>query len=92
MQDEDFSQIVELNVGGVFYTTTLGTLKKQENSLLAKMFTNHHEEALIKVSMKENGRKRGRRSKMDEKNMSDRLKNSQTAKENSFYKIKSTTT
>lgn len=49
-EDEDFSQIVELNVGGVFYTTTLGTLKKQENSLLAKMFTNHHEEALIKDS------------------------------------------
>ena len=67
MQDEDFSQIVELNVGGVFYTTTLGTLKKQENSLLAKMFTNHHEEALIKVRMKVNGRKHGGRSKIVKK-------------------------
>ena len=67
MQDEDFSQIVELNVGGVFYTTTLGTLKKQENSLLAKMFTNQHEEALIKVRMKVNGRKHGSRSKIVKK-------------------------
>ena len=30
--------IVELNVGGVFYTTTLATLTRDANSLLAHMF------------------------------------------------------
>lgn len=31
--------VVELNVGGVFYTTTLGTLRKEPKSLLAALFS-----------------------------------------------------
>lgn len=35
----DFSPVVELNVGGVFYTTALSTLTRESDSLLAHMFT-----------------------------------------------------
>ncbi|GLG96223.1 BTB/POZ domain-containing protein KCTD16 [Gryllus bimaculatus] len=35
----DFSPVVELNVGGVFYTTALSTLTREADSLLAHMFT-----------------------------------------------------
>ncbi|KAK6636627.1 hypothetical protein RUM43_010289 [Polyplax serrata] len=42
MEDENmetFPPVVELNVGGVFYTTSLTTLRKVPNSLLAGMFS-----------------------------------------------------
>ena len=35
----DFPDIVELNVGGVFYTTSLATLKSEPESLLGQIFT-----------------------------------------------------
>ncbi|XP_066999151.1 BTB/POZ domain-containing protein KCTD16 [Anabrus simplex] len=35
----DFSPVVELNVGGVFYTTALSTLTRDADSLLAQMFS-----------------------------------------------------
>ena len=35
----DFSPVVELNVGGVFYTTALSTLTREPDSLLAHMFS-----------------------------------------------------
>ncbi|PSN31488.1 BTB/POZ domain-containing protein KCTD16 [Blattella germanica] len=35
----DFSPVVELNVGGVFYTTALSTLTRESDSLLAHMFS-----------------------------------------------------
>ncbi|XP_022245151.1 BTB/POZ domain-containing protein KCTD12-like [Limulus polyphemus] len=34
-----FPSVVELNVGGVFYTTSISTLTKEPNSLLGQMFT-----------------------------------------------------
>lgn len=37
--DSTFPPVVELNVGGVFYTTTLATLTRDEESLLGRMFT-----------------------------------------------------
>lgn len=42
MQEEtmaEFPPVVELNVGGVFYTTALSTLTKESNSLLAGLFS-----------------------------------------------------
>ena len=33
-----FPQIVELNVGGVFYSTSIATLTSESGSRLAKMF------------------------------------------------------
>ncbi|XP_074651023.1 BTB/POZ domain-containing protein KCTD12-like [Tubulanus polymorphus] len=36
---ESFPPIIELNVGGVFYTTTLSTLTREPDSLLGQMFT-----------------------------------------------------
>jgi BTB/POZ domain-containing protein KCTD8/12/16 len=38
-QADGFPDIVELNVGGVFYTTTLATLTREHDSLLAQMFS-----------------------------------------------------
>jgi hypothetical protein len=35
----DFSPVVELNVGGVFYTTALSTLTREPDSLLAHIFS-----------------------------------------------------
>jgi len=35
----EFSPVVELNVGGVFYTTALSTLTREPDSLLADMFS-----------------------------------------------------
>lgn len=43
-----FPDIVELNVGGVFYTTALSTLVKDEDSLLGKMFSGASKPAAIK--------------------------------------------
>lgn len=40
---EMFPPVVELNVGGIFYTTSLTTLKKHPNSLLAGMFSGKQE-------------------------------------------------
>ncbi len=37
--EADFPEIVELNVGGVFYTTSLATLTKEPDSLLGQIFT-----------------------------------------------------
>lgn len=39
---EAFADIVELNVGGVTYTTALSTLTKDADSLLGEMFTGKH--------------------------------------------------
>ena len=36
--DTDFPDIVELNVGGVFYTTSLSTLRREGESLLGQIF------------------------------------------------------
>lgn len=36
---DDFPSVVELNVGGVLYTTSLSTLTKNTNSLLGQIFT-----------------------------------------------------
>lgn len=38
-----FPSVVELNVGGVMYTTSLGTLTSQPGSHLAAIFTGHEE-------------------------------------------------
>uniref|UniRef100_A0A915KB69 Potassium channel tetramerisation-type BTB domain-containing protein n=1 Tax=Romanomermis culicivorax TaxID=13658 RepID=A0A915KB69_ROMCU len=35
---DDSGKIVELNVGGTIYLTTAETLKRDENSLIAKLF------------------------------------------------------
>ena len=43
-----FPDIIELNVGGVFYTTALTTLTKAEGSLLGKLFTGTSKPAAIK--------------------------------------------
>ena len=45
---DSFSPIVELNVGGVFYTTALSTLVKEPDSLLGQMFTGRSKTPLIK--------------------------------------------
>ena len=42
------SQLVELNVGGVFYSTSMGTLTSESGSKLARMF--NHEDSLLKDS------------------------------------------
>lgn len=49
-QGETFPPIVELNVGGVFYTTSLGTLTKEPESLLGEMFTGRFKTPLIRDS------------------------------------------
>jgi len=38
----DFPLLVELNVGGVYYTTSLSTLTKESNSHLASLFSGQH--------------------------------------------------
>lgn len=45
MSDEPFPDVVELNVGGVFYTTTLDTLTRDHDSKLAAMFLSKSEPA-----------------------------------------------
>ena len=47
---ETFPTIVELNVGGVFYTTSLGTLTKEEGSMITSMFTGQTNDKLVKDS------------------------------------------
>ncbi|KAH3833169.1 hypothetical protein DPMN_106470 [Dreissena polymorpha] len=47
-QKNVFPDIVELNVGGVFYTTTLSTLVKLKDSVLGQMFLGGNENAPIK--------------------------------------------
>ncbi|GAB6027271.1 hypothetical protein CHUAL_001556 [Chamberlinius hualienensis] len=49
-QCETFPLIVELNVGGVFYTTSLATLTKEPDSLLGEMFTGRCKTPLIRDS------------------------------------------
>jgi hypothetical protein len=34
-----YTKIIDLNVGGIVYTTTLATLTKYPSSMLAKMFS-----------------------------------------------------
>ncbi|XP_047363646.1 BTB/POZ domain-containing protein KCTD12 [Vespa velutina] len=41
-QQEEISKIVDLNVGGISYTTTLDTLTKESNSHLGILFTDGH--------------------------------------------------
>ncbi|KFM63023.1 BTB/POZ domain-containing protein KCTD12, partial [Stegodyphus mimosarum] len=36
--ESEFPPVIELNVGGVFYTTSLATLTRESNSLLAQIF------------------------------------------------------
>jgi hypothetical protein len=45
---EAFPPIIELNVGGVFYTTSISTLTKEENSLLGAMFSGKGKMTLAK--------------------------------------------
>lgn len=45
-----FPSIVELNVGGVFYTTALSTLTRDGESLLAQMFTGRSREPVLRDS------------------------------------------
>jgi len=35
-------EVVDLNVGGVFHTTSLSTLQKYPDSMLAAMFSGRH--------------------------------------------------
>ena len=49
-QNPGFADIVELNVGGVFYTTSLETLSKDPNSLLGQIFTGNSNSKLLKDS------------------------------------------
>lgn len=44
----DYPEIIELNVGGVFYTTSYTTLVKEPDSLLAKLFNGNGEIKLPK--------------------------------------------
>lgn len=46
----DFPNVIELNVGGVVYTTTLGTLTRDSGSLLYQMFTGKIKDQPIKDS------------------------------------------
>jgi hypothetical protein len=45
-----FPPIVELNVGGVFYTTSLSTLVKEPDSLLGQMFTGKSKQPVLRDS------------------------------------------
>lgn len=45
-----FPSIIELNVGGVFYTTALSTLTRDGDSLLAQMFTGRSREPVLRDS------------------------------------------
>ncbi len=47
---EAFPEIVELNVGGVFYTTSLTTLIKEPDSMLGQIFTGKNKNALVRDS------------------------------------------
>ncbi|GFT49833.1 hypothetical protein NPIL_519011 [Nephila pilipes] len=38
VEESEFPPVIELNVGGVFYTTSHATLTKESNSLLAQLF------------------------------------------------------
>lgn len=49
-QSSEFPDIVELNVGGVFYTTALSTLTTDTNCLLGKMFSGESSTKLVKDS------------------------------------------
>ncbi|XP_060601137.1 uncharacterized protein LOC132754513 isoform X2 [Ruditapes philippinarum] len=49
--DKKFPDVIELNVGGKCLTTTLGTLRKEPDSMLASMFSGRH-----KVKKDENNR------------------------------------
>ncbi|XP_052792724.1 BTB/POZ domain-containing protein KCTD12-like [Mya arenaria] len=44
----DFPDVVELNVGGVFYTTSLTTLTKNKESLLGQIFTGESAITLVR--------------------------------------------
>lgn len=46
----EFPEILELNVGGVSYTTTLNTVRKDPESLLAQMFSNNGKMQILRDS------------------------------------------
>ena len=46
----EFPTIVELNVGGVFYTTSLSTLVKEPDSLLSEIFNGKTKNAVVRDS------------------------------------------
>lgn len=46
----DFPSVIELNVGGVFYTTAIGTLTKEPDSLLGQLFTGRAKDQPVKDS------------------------------------------
>lgn len=47
---ESLPQLIELNVGGVFYSTSLSTLTSDSGSKLAQMFANYPEDSVLKDS------------------------------------------
>ncbi|XP_045205795.1 BTB/POZ domain-containing protein KCTD16-like [Mercenaria mercenaria] len=49
-RNSEFPEIVELNVGGVFYTTSLSTLVKEPSSLLGEIFGGESNTKLVKDS------------------------------------------
>lgn len=48
LPDDGFPDVVELNVGGVFYTTTLSTLTKNGDSLLGQIFTGKGNRSILR--------------------------------------------
>ena len=46
----EFPEILELNVGGVSYTTTLNTVRKDPDSLLAQLFSNNGKMQILRDS------------------------------------------
>uniref|UniRef100_A0A1A8QDD6 BTB/POZ domain-containing protein KCTD7 n=1 Tax=Nothobranchius rachovii TaxID=451742 RepID=A0A1A8QDD6_9TELE len=41
-QEQEFPEVISLNVGGTFFTTRLSTLRRYEDTMLAAMFSGRH--------------------------------------------------
>ncbi|RUS76825.1 hypothetical protein EGW08_015411 [Elysia chlorotica] len=48
MNDTSNNSVLELNVGGVFYSTNLGTLRREPDSLIARLFADHSNVKAVK--------------------------------------------
>jgi ligand-binding sensor domain-containing protein len=46
----EFPELVELNVGGVFYTTYISTLTREKDSLLGQLFNGTSKSKIVKDS------------------------------------------